>query len=136
LKVVTSLSDTRTRKRVLVVYRHALLRDLVARLLTDAGADVVARVSVEDLDPRVLTTFDVDVIILDEAALPILAKFDGYPPFGWASNGVTKVISVGVGGRAMTAFSRHFVDDATVEHLIEEALDLGSVDSRGITNDR
>ncbi len=99
------MSEARTRKRVLVVYRHALLRDLVARLLADAGADVVARVAIEDFDPQILTTFNVDVIILDEAAMPILAKFGGYQPFGWAPSGVSKVISVGVSGRAMTAFS-------------------------------
>ncbi len=134
-KVATSLSENRTRKRVLVVYRHALLRDLVARLLSDAGADVVARVAVEDLDPTTLPSLDVNVIILDEAALPVLAKFDAYPPFSWAPSGVSKVISVGVGGRAMVAFSRHYVDDATVESLIDEALDSSMDEPRGSTND-
>jgi hypothetical protein len=127
------LSGARRHKRVLVVYRHALLRDLVARLLTDAGADVVGQVSVDDVDPWELTTFDADVVVLDEAAVPAMAKFDAFSRFNWVPTGVSKIISVGVGGGAMVAFSRHFVDDASVEQLIGEALDLPTTKPRELS---
>jgi hypothetical protein len=123
-QMASPLGGTGRHKRVIVVYRQRLLRDLVARLLTDAGADVVAQISVEDVDPIVLATFDADVVILDDAAVSAMAKFDQIAPFSWVPTCVSKVISVGVSGRGMVAFSRHIVDDATAELLIDEALDL------------
>jgi hypothetical protein len=122
--MASPLGEVRHRKRVIVVYRFGLLRDLVARLLTDAGADVVAQIAVENVNRRLLSTFDADVVILDETAMPPTANFNPVSSLSWIPHCVSKVISVGVNDRAMVAFSRHVVDNATVEQLIDEALDL------------
>jgi hypothetical protein len=126
------LGEVRQAKRVVVVYRYGLLRDLVARLLTDAGADVVGQIAAEDVSLSLLSTFDADVVILDEtAASPSTANFDQISSLSWIPNCVSKVISVGVNDRAMVAFSRHVVDDATVEQLIDETLDQPSAKLTG-----
>lgn len=112
--------------RALIVYRHAFLRDLTAKVLSGGGVEVVAAVKPEDLDEALLELLTPDVLVMDQAALEGEGVLPGIALLGRRAEVMSRVVVVDLSNPNMLVWQRHLVTNADVSKLVE-AVESGLV---------
>ncbi len=118
--------------RAVIVYRHGLLRDVVARALDDAGVKVTAAIPVEDLSIETLEVLQPEVIVLDQAAVGLVDGLSEATLLNRSPNSASRVITVSVGDSILLACQKRVVEGASLEDLVATTLGLdpsGSVEA-------
>jgi hypothetical protein len=108
-------------QRVLIVYRTALLRDTLVRVLTDGGLSVVGTVLEAQLDGAILRSLDPDVVVFDEAEAESVRSAAQALVFSPTTPGVKKVIVVGRGYLMNIAYQTEVLQDASIDDLVVRA---------------
>ncbi len=106
-----------SRRRVVIVYRNTLLRDLLARALGEGGLAVTA-VADDELDGLVLERLEPDVIVFEDAKADFVQAACELIVMSPASTGVKKVIVIGREYLITVSFRKEIVQDASMEDLL------------------
>jgi CheY-like chemotaxis protein len=109
--------------RVLVVYQHPLFRDIVVRLLTGLGIEVVGAVPATELESSRLQPLNPNVILLDREAKRSLDGHEVLTILDPGRTSISKVVIAGLSDTVMVVWSRYLVPDITAERLVETVLD-------------
>jgi hypothetical protein len=117
--------------RVFIVYRTALLRDSLVRVLTDGGLSVVGAIQETQLDGSLLQALNPDVIVFEEAEADSVRAAAQAIIFSPTSPGVKKVIVVGLGYLIIVAYQAEILHDASIEDLVLGARQEILGESRG-----
>ena len=107
--------------RVIIVYRHSLLRDMYTRLFADAGISVVAAIPSCELNSLSLVGINSDVIVSDEATAATVGLIAQAILFRQPLDRVSRLIAVGAGQMISIDFRNEVVNDASIEDLISRA---------------
>ncbi len=113
-----STSDCGSQQRVAIVYRHTLLRDLLTRILSEAGISVVAAIPVDELRPSSVQDLDTDVIVLDEVIGSTFGMINQAIVSGSRPGSITKVVAVGLGYLISIVYDKEVIQGAGIEDLI------------------
>ena len=105
-------------ERIFIVYRAALVRDSLVRVLTDAGLSVVGAIHETQLDGSSLRALDPDVIVFDEAEVNGVRAAAQAIIFSPTSPGMKKVIVVGLGYMTIVTYQTEILLDANIEDLV------------------
>jgi hypothetical protein len=122
--VVISLLSTSTeesRLRVAIVYRTALLRDVLTRVLAESGISVVAAFPEAQLVATSLQESDPDVIVFDDVEADTFRAITQAILFSSAPLRAKKVIALGPGYLITLVYHREVVHDASMGDLVARA---------------
>ena len=111
-------STTDSPASVIVIYRHTLLRDILTRILSEAGISVVAVIPVDQLGESSLQDLDSDVIVLDEAMAATFGMVNQAIMSSPRPVSVTKLIAMGVGDLITICYHKEVIHGAGIEDLI------------------
>jgi hypothetical protein len=107
--------------RAIVIYQHALIRDVAVGVLRKAGVEVAA-IHARDLDPATLRALHPDVLIVDQAARTALEGVGPEVLLCPRSGSFSKIIAIGLTDPTMVVYCRALVENATIQNLVEAAL--------------
>jgi hypothetical protein len=107
--------------RVIIIYRHSLLRDMYTRLFAEAGISVVAAIPSCELTALSLVGINSDVIVSDEASAATIGLIAQAILFRPPRARVSRLIAVGAGQMISVDFKNEVVNDASIEDLISRA---------------
>ena len=119
--MVGSPETSEGRIRAVVVYRHALLRDVAVRVLSNAGVEVTP-VHASDLGLVTLRALQPDVIVVDQAARDVFDGFGQATVFSREPGSASRVVTIGLADTTMVVCCKRLVADATAENLVEAVL--------------
>jgi chemotaxis response regulator CheB len=104
--------------RVLIVYKHAFLRDLVTRVLDSTDVDIVAAVRPEDFSPFLVDALKPQAIVVDQAAFESGDAFGHAAVLGASPDTPLRVVVISLSDTNMLVWRKQVVTDADVEKLI------------------
>lgn len=110
--------------RALVVYEHALLRDIAMRVLSNAGVEVVAAISSDSLNMADVRSLQPDVVVVDRAAEHFVESLCRDRLFGQEPRPAARVVVIGLTESTMVIYCRRLIVDATADNLVEAVLGL------------
>lgn len=117
--VMEETSSARLSVRVVIVYRHALLRDVAVHVLGRAGIDVVAVIHADDFDAGALRDLRPHTIIVDQAAIDDLDHFGASILLSQEPDYATRIVTIGLLDTTMVVCDRWLVADATPDSLVD-----------------
>jgi hypothetical protein len=106
------------RVKVVIVYRYALLRDLLVRVLSDAGMVIVAAIPEKEFYLTSLSELGPEVIVIDEAATDVLGIISQATLFNPTPGSVSKVITVSAGDSIMVVNHKEVIRGAGIDELV------------------
>lgn len=106
------------KQRIVIVYRNALVRDLLTRVLIDGGLSVVGAIQESQLDGSTFQDLDPDVVVFDEAEADAVRTAAQAVVFSPTTPGLKKVIVVGLGYLMIVAYRKEILRDASIEDLV------------------
>jgi hypothetical protein len=112
----------------MIVYRHALLRDLLMRIFAEAEIRVVAAVPEVELQMLSLQGLDPDVIVFDEATADTVNFITRTILCSPTPLSVSKVIVVELGSMITVVCHKEVVNDAGIEDLVAWARGVPEAD--------
>ena len=115
-----------TLRRVVIIYRNALLRDSLASALTDAGVTVVAAIPVTELEDSPLPALNPDVIVFEDATPEFVRAACQAIVFSPATEGVRKLIVVEQGCLITVLYQKEIVENASIEDLVSRVRNAGA----------
>lgn len=104
--------------RVLIVYKHAFLRDLVTRVLDGADMDIVAAIRPEDFSPFLVDALKPQAIVVDQAAFDSGDTFGHAAVLGASPDTPRRVVVISLSDTNMLVWRKQVVTDADVQKLI------------------
>jgi hypothetical protein len=110
--------------RVLIVYKHSFLRDLVARVLDGTDVDIVAAVRPEDFNPLLVDALKPHTIVVDQAAFDGTESLVHAAVLGAAPESPRRVVVISLSDTNMLVWQKQVVADADVEKLISAVRDV------------
>jgi DNA-binding NarL/FixJ family response regulator len=122
--VVISQSSTSTeesRLRVVIVYRTALLRDVLTQVLGESGITVVAAFPEAQLVAASLHESNPDVIVFDDVEANTFRTITQAILFSPSPLRAKKVIALGPGYLITLMYNKEVVHDASMEDLVARA---------------
>ena len=108
-------------QKVVIVYRHLLLRDMYSQIFADAGISVVASIHQSELTSRSLIGVDSDTIVADEVSPEVLGLVTQAILMSPPEASISKLITVGDGQMISIEFRKEVLNDAGIEDLIFQA---------------
>jgi DNA-binding response OmpR family regulator len=115
--------STGGRARVIIVYRHRLLRDFAVHMLHKAGIEVAAAIAADHLQVQTLAALQPTAIVLDRAASDLLGDLSVATLFSQAPGTAGCVITLDLADSAMVVCRRELVLNAGAENFVAEAAD-------------
>ncbi len=117
--------------RAAIVYRHALLRDIVIRVLTNAGVDVVGTISVDQLASFDLDELRADVVVVDRAVGGAVSGMCDEWLLSRRAGQAGTVVSIDLNDDTMVISSRRCIEHATTENLVDAVVGAPTVVTSG-----
>ncbi len=105
--------------RVLIVYKHAFLRDLVTRVLDSADVDIVAAIRPEDFSPFLVDALKPQAIVVDQAAFEGGDSFGQAAVLGASPDTPLRVVVISLSDTNMLVWRKQVVTHADVQKLID-----------------
>jgi hypothetical protein len=113
--------------RALIVYQHALLRDLVTKVLGTSGVEIVAAVRPEHLDASLLDLLKPEVLVVDQAAFGTGSPFESAPLspalLGREPEVASRLVLVDLSDPRMLVWQRHLVANTDAQKLVRAVLE-------------
>ncbi len=107
--------------RVVIVYRTALLRDVLTRVLAESGISVVAAFPEAELVATSLHESNPDVIVFDDVEASTFRTITQAILFSPSQLRAKKVIALGPGYLITLMYNKEVVHDASMEDLVTRA---------------
>ena len=112
--------------RVLIVYKHSFLRDLVARVLDGTDVDIVAAIRPEDFTPLLVDALKPQAIVVDQAAFDGADYLVRAAVLGTRPEAPHRVVVISLSDTNMLVWRKQVVADADVQKLISAVLESSS----------
>lgn len=108
--------------RVVLVYRHKLLRDLALTILARADVEVVGVIAADDPLLEVVEMLHPDVVIVDQAAEDLFDHLSRVTVVNRDPVGPSRLVTIGLAERTMVVSTKTLVADVDANGLIAVVL--------------
>jgi hypothetical protein len=115
-------AESTARIRVIVVYKYPFVRDIVARVLEEAGLEVVHVVTVDDLASSPLEPKSAHVSVVDTGALGAIGDLRQYIDRVHVDDQASRVVLVSLEKDELIVYTRRTVLKPTIDALVEAVL--------------